>query len=154
MRTNRFSSSQIPHILWNPKVHYRIHKYLPPVPIRSQMQSVSSHPTSRRSILILSSHLPLDLPSGLFSSNFPTKALSTPLLSTIHATCPTHLILLDLITRTVLGGLHSVTHICFVRNKEADVQSRCRFVTNDFCARRHANFRGKHYDTTCIFPYH
>jgi hypothetical protein len=27
----------------------------------------------------------------------------SPFLSSIHATCPTHLILLDLITRTILG---------------------------------------------------
>ena len=42
------------------------------------IQSIYPHPTSWRSILILSTHLRLGLPSGLFPSSFPTKTLYTP----------------------------------------------------------------------------
>jgi hypothetical protein len=42
-----------------------------------QIQSTSPHPTSPRSILILSTHLCLGLPSGLFPSGFPTNNLYT-----------------------------------------------------------------------------
>ena len=44
----------------------------------SPIQSTYSHPTSWRSILILSTHLRLGLPSGLFPSGFPTKTLYAP----------------------------------------------------------------------------
>ena len=74
---NWFSVSQeIPCILQNLKVHYRIHKYLKLVPILSQLDPVHTPtPTSWRSILILSSHLHLGLPNCLFPSGFPTKTL-------------------------------------------------------------------------------
>ena len=62
----------------------------------SPIQSIYTHPTSRRSIIILSTHLQLGLPSGLFPTGFPTKTLYTPLSSPIRATCPAHLILHDL----------------------------------------------------------
>ena len=68
----------------------------------SPIQSIYTHPTSWRCIPILSTHLHLSLPSGLFPSGFPTKTLYTPLSSPIRATCPAYLILLDFITRTIL----------------------------------------------------
>ena len=69
----------------------------------SPIQSIYPHPTFWRAILILSTHLRLGLHSGLFPSGFPTKTLYTTLSSTTRATCPAHLILLDFITRTMLG---------------------------------------------------
>jgi hypothetical protein len=78
-----WATQEIPRILWNLKIHNRIHKSSSPVPILSQTDPVHAplpHPTFRRSILILSSHLRLGLPSGLVSSGFPTKALYAPLL--------------------------------------------------------------------------
>jgi hypothetical protein len=67
------------------------------------IQSMPPHRTPWRSFLILSSHLRLGLPSHFFPSGFPTEILYPPFLSLIHATCTAHLILLDLITRIILG---------------------------------------------------
>ena len=51
----------------------------------------------------LSSHLRLGLPKDLFSVGLPVKILKELLPSSILATCPAHLNLVDLITLTILG---------------------------------------------------
>jgi hypothetical protein len=79
---------EIPRILWNPKVHYYIHKCPPPLSTLIQLNPVQPpHPTSWRPILILSLHLRLGLPSGLFPSGFLNKTLYMPVpsQSALHA---------------------------------------------------------------------
>ena len=70
-------------------------------------------------ILILSPHLRPSLPSGLPPSGFITKTLYAPLLSSIRATCLANFIILDLITRTILGDQYrslSSSLSCFLHS--------------------------------------
>ena len=69
----------------------------------SDRSSPCTHPTSRRSILILSFHILVGLPSVLLLSGFPTKTLYATLLFNIRATCPSHLSYPHLITRIISG---------------------------------------------------
>jgi hypothetical protein len=69
------------------------------VPNLIQVDSISSpQPTSSKSVLILLSDLSLGLPSGFFYFDFRAKILRPFLFSPMYASCPIHLIRLDLIT--------------------------------------------------------
>ena len=78
-KTNSFAvDDEIHRILWNRKCHYGFQNSPPLVPVLSHLSPVrTSHPVFLRSIVILSSYLPLDLPSGLFASGCPSNPLLT-----------------------------------------------------------------------------
>ena len=103
---NRFSASQeIPHI----------HTCPPPVTILSQIDLIHA-PTS---------HFLMIHPNVIFPSTpwffkwspavrLSTNTLYTPLFSPIRAICPAHLILLDLIIRTILGEWFYVMYVYII----------------------------------------
>jgi hypothetical protein len=90
------SATQCPNIVWSITMFTL-------VPTLSRMNSVHTTPSCFLTfILILSTHLQLCLPSGLFFWLYHQYPICTPLLS-IRVTCPAHLILLHLIILIILG---------------------------------------------------
>ena len=64
-KANSSSATQIPRILWNPKVHYRICRSPPPVPILSQIGPIHApHST------FFKTHFTIIFPAAPWSSNW------------------------------------------------------------------------------------
>jgi hypothetical protein len=82
LSTAREATTCAASILRNPKFRYIVQKNSPTLPILSQTYPVdNTHSTPKRSILMLSIHLHLGLPSDLFPSGFLTSNLYTFLFS-------------------------------------------------------------------------
>jgi hypothetical protein len=108
LKANCSSASQeIPRILWTQKVYDFVHKNSPSVAIMSQLKPLPYW----RSILVLSSHLRLDLLSGLFPIKFQYQGTvwNSPLFN--RAIC------------SGFRSLHSVSLGCVGRRRPTDTET-------------------------------
>jgi hypothetical protein len=88
---SRSDTQTFPHVLWKPKINYRVHKSPPLVPILSQRNPV--HTTLSYSSNI---HPNITLsPSDLFPSGIPTKTQYAFHFSTMRDACHYYLTLIE-----------------------------------------------------------
>jgi hypothetical protein len=112
---NCAATRELPSTHWNSKVHYRIHKNTPLVPILSQANPVHTTLSYLSKIhLNIIPHVRLFLPSGLFPSGLPTSNLYLPPPCYMPFPCLDFTILAILGHVTLLSSLWKIREACEV----------------------------------------
>jgi hypothetical protein len=108
--TNCAATQELPSSLWNPRVHHRLHKFPPLVPILSQINPIHTIPSYLSKINFNIVYPPTSLSSQWslsfwLSHHYPICIPLPP----IRAKCPAHVILLDLfILIRIIGDLREI----------------------------------------------
>jgi hypothetical protein len=91
---------------------------------------------SLRSSLILTSHLCVGLPSGLFPLGFPTNTLYTSLFFPMRVTCLAHLIFIDLICPMLFGDVYKLwsSSLCNVMHSPVTQSSLVQILSLEPCS--------------------
>jgi hypothetical protein len=96
------TTQEFPNILWNTKVHYRVHKRPPLAPILSQINPVYTTPSYLSKMHFNIIHPPKSW-SSFYPSGFPTNILYAFLFCRMRDTYHAHLLLFDFIILIILG---------------------------------------------------